>query len=158
MRNEIRKRTVETIYKANENREDYGIDDMIITKALGLATEDCETKEDFFKVLSALNLLNSAIKDRRWKGQLSYGFIKGRAAKLFDQWIANPVVGVSAFYNDKEGAVFFDVDGVVFSYHRIRFSERIRSFIHSASNRPIAWAGIRLQTIPVELFDLALAS
>ena len=109
-------------------------------------------------MLSALNLLNSAIKDKRWKRQLSYGFIKGQASSLFEQWVEEPVEGVKAFYDGKEGAVFFDVDGVVFSYHCIRLTDSLRSFIKSAANKPIAWQGIRLQRIPVELFDLALAS
>lgn len=158
MKNEQKRQMVENLYKINENRTDKRLDDMIITEALGVATEHCEDKDDFFRVLSALNLLNAAIKDKRWKSELSYGFIKGRVAQLFDQWIAHPVDDVKAYYNEIEGAVFFDVDGVVFSYHRIGFSERIRSFIHSAANSPIEWAGVRLQNIPVELFDLALAS
>ena len=157
MKNEQKKQIVENLYKQNENRTDKGLDEMIITEALCVATERCDDKNDFFRVLSALNLLNAAIKDQRWKRELSYGFIKGRAAKLFDQWIASPVDGVKAYYNEREGAVFFKVDGVIFSYHRIGFSERIKSFIRSASNKPIEWEGVRLQKIPVELFDLELA-
>ena len=149
---------IERIYRENENRTDKGIDEMIITEALDVATENCDTQEGFFRVLSALNLLNSAIKDRRWKLKLSYGFIKGRAADLFDKWIKKTVEGVLAYYDEREGAVFFEVYGVVFSYHNIRLSERIHSFIRSEANRPIAWQGIRLQRIPVELFDLAMAS
>lgn len=158
MKNEQKKQMVERIYRENENRTDKGIDEMVITEALGVATEDCESQEGFFRVLSALNLLNSAIKDKRWKRQLSYGFIKGRAADLFDKWIKNPVEGVRAYYDEREGALFFENCGVVFSYHNIRLSEGIRSFIGSEANRPIAWQGIRLQRIPVELFDLAMAS
>lgn len=155
---EQKKQMVENLYKMNESRTDKGLDEMIITEALGVAAECCVEKGDFFRVLSALNLLNTAIKDRRWKHELSYGFIKGRAAKLFEQWIINPVDGVKAYYDEREGAVLFEVDGVVFSYHRIGFSERIKSFIHSPANKPIEWAGVRLQKIPLELFDLALAS
>lgn len=158
MRNEQKSQMVENLYKKNENRTDKGLDEMIITEALGVATEPCVDKDDFFRVLSALNLLNAAIKDKRWKHELSYGFIKGRAAQLFDQWIAKPVRGVEAYYNEQEGAVFFELDGVIFSYHRIGFSKRIKSFIHSAANKPIEWDGVRLQKIPVELFDLAMAS
>ncbi len=80
MKNEQKKQMVERIYRENENMTDRGIDEMVITEALGVATEECDTQEGFFRVLSALNLLNSAIKDKRWKRQLSYGFIKGRAA------------------------------------------------------------------------------
>lgn len=158
MKNELKKKMVEKIYRENENRTDKGIDEMVITEALGVATEECKSREDFFRALSALNLLNSAIKDKRLKRQLSYGFIKGRAADLFEEWIAKPIDGVKAYYDGKERAVFFDVDGVVFSYHNIRFSDTTRSFIKSGDNRPIEWPGIRLQKIPVELFDLALAS
>ncbi len=131
---------------------------MIITKALAAATEQCNNQDDVFAVLSALNLLNAAIKDKRWKHQLSYGFIKGRAAALCDQWIESPIHGVAAYYDQTEQAVFFDVGGVIFSYHYIQMSERIWSFIRSSANKPIVWAGIRLQMIPVELFELAMAS
>lgn len=158
MKNEMRKQMVEKIYRENENRTNKGIDELVITEALGAATEECGTQNDFFRALSALNLLNSAIKDKRWKRQLSYGFIKGRAADLFEDWIVNPVKGVKASYDCKERAVFFEVDGVVFSYHNISLSDTTRSFIRSTSNKPIDWPGIRLQKIPVELFDLALAS
>ena len=158
MSKDSKRQQVERIYKQNENRTDKGLDEMIITEALGAATERCDTQEGFFRVLSALNLLNAAIKDKRWTSELSYGFIKGRAAILFDQWIANPIEGVRAYYNKEEGAVFFDVDGVIFSYHWISFTERIKSFIHSAANKPIEWGGVRLQKIPVELFDMAMAS
>ena len=140
------------------DRTDKGIDEMVITEALGVATEECDTRDSFFRALSALNLLNSAIKDKRWRRQLSYAFIKGRATDLFEGWIRNPVQGVKAYYDGKERAVFFEIDGVVFSYHNIRLSDTTRAFIRSAANRHIEWPGIRLQKIPVELFDLALAS
>ena len=158
MKNEMRKQLVERIYKENENRTDKGLDEMFITEALAAATDACDNQDDYFRALSALNLLNSAIKDKRWKRQLSYGFIKGQASSLFEQWIEEPVKGVKAYYDGKERAVFFDLAGVVFSYHNIRLSDSIRSFVKSAANKPIAWPGIRLQRIPVELFDLALAS
>ena len=158
MKNGTRKQLVEKIYMEKGDRTDKGIDEMVITEALGVASEECDTRDSFFRALSALNLLNSAIKDKRWKCQLSYGFIKGRATDLFEEWIANPVKGVKAYYDGKERAVFFEVDGVVFSYHNIRLSDATRSFIKSAANRPIEWPVIRLQWIPVELFELALAS
>lgn len=158
MKNGTRKQLVEKIYMEKGDRTDKGIDEMVITEALGVATEECDTRDSFFRVLSSLNLLNSAIKDKRWRRQLSYAFIKGRATDLFEGWIRNPVQGVKAYYDGKERAVFFEIDGVVFSYHNIRLSDTTRAFIRSAANRPIEWPGIRLQKIPVELFDLALAS
>ena len=158
MKNTAKRQVVETIYAKNMDRTDKGINDLIITEALAEATKSCNNSNEYFKVLSALNLLNSAIKDTRWKRDLSYGFIKGKAAKLFENWIKAPVKGVRAYYNSQEGAVFFSIDGVVFSYHRIRLSERMRNFIQSSGNKPIPWNGVRLQKIPVELFDLAKAS
>ena len=158
MKNTEKRQVVETIYAKYMDRIDKGINDLIITEALAEATKSCQDPNEYFMVLSALNLLNSAIKDKRWKHDLSYGFIKGRAAELFEKWIKSPIDGVSAYYNSKEGAVFFSVDGVVFSYHRIRLSERIRNFIQSSGNKPIPWSGVRLQKIPVELFDMAKAA
>ena len=158
MKKMTKKEMVEQIYANKAQKPETGINEMVITEALAVATEPCMTNADYFRVLSALNLLNAAIKDRRWKFQLSYGFIKGRASQLFDQWVGSPVEGVRSYYDAKEGAVFFQVDGVVFSYHCITQTTRTRAFIQSAANRVIEWAGIRLQRIPVEVFDLALAS
>ena len=155
MKNTKKRQIVEAIYAKNMDRIDKGINDFIITEALAEAVKSCDDSNEYFMVLSALNLLNSAIKDERWKHDLSYGFIKGIAAELFEKWIKSPVEGVSVYYNSQEGAAFFSVDGVVFSYHRIRLSERIRNFIQSPGNKPIPWNGVRLQKIPVELFDLA---
>lgn len=84
MKNEMRKQLVERIYKENENRTDKGLDEMVFTEALAAATDACDNQDDYFRALSALNLLNSAIKDKRWKRQLSYSFIKGQASSLFD--------------------------------------------------------------------------
>ena len=158
MKAEQKKQKVEKIYKEKENRTDKGLDEMIVMKALAVATEECYDQDDYFRVLSALNLLNSAIKDKRWKGELSYRFIKGRASALFSQWIAERAEGVEACYDGEERVVIFKVDGVVFSFHNIQLSDRIRSFVRTVENRPIAWTGIRLQKIPVELFWLAQAS
>ena len=76
MKNTEKKQLVETIYAKNMDRTDKGINDLIITEALAEATKSCNDSNEYFMVLSALNLLNSAIKDKRWKHDLSYGFIK----------------------------------------------------------------------------------
>lgn len=47
------KEAVEKIYRENETRTDKGLDEMVITQALGVATEPCTTKDDYFMVLSA---------------------------------------------------------------------------------------------------------
>lgn len=149
---------VEQIYRINENRTDKCLNDSIITDAIHVARNRCYVKEDYFRVLSALNLLNAAIKDKRWKHELSYAFIKGRVAALFNQWISHQIADVWAYYDVMEGAVLFSVDGIIFSFHRIGLSERVRDFIRTKGNKPIVWNGIRLQKIPVELFNLAMAS
>lgn len=158
MENATKMQQVEKIYIDNENRSEKGLYDAIVLKAQVVAAEACYDQYDYFRVLSALNLLNSAIKEKEWKHQLSYGFIKGRAASLFEQWICDPVEGVRASYNESEGAVFFEIEGIVFSYHNIRLTDRMKSFIKSGANKQVVWQGIRLQKIPVELFSLALDS
>ena len=77
MKNETRKQLVERSYNENENRAAKGLAEMVITEALAAATDACDNQDDYFRALSALNLQNSAIKDKRCKRQLSYGFIKG---------------------------------------------------------------------------------
>lgn len=85
-------------------------------------------------------------------------FIKGKASDLFDERITKLIDGVKAYYDSNEKAVFFEVDGVVFNCHNIRLSDTIQILIRSAANKLIERPDIRLQKIPVELFDLALAS
>ncbi len=148
----------EQIYRINESRTDTCLNDSVIKDAIHVARNRCYVKEDYFRVLSALNLQNAAIKDKRWKHKLSYAFIKGRAAALFNQWISHQIVGVCAYYDVVEGVVLFNVDGIIFSFHRIGLSERVRDFIRMKGNKQIVWNGIRLQKIPVELFNLAMAS
>ena len=40
----MKKQMVEKIYRENENRTDKGIDEMVITEALGVATEECDNR------------------------------------------------------------------------------------------------------------------
>lgn len=149
------KQTITNIYQANLNREDVGITDMYVKMALDGAAGEVNDARSCMKVLASLNLLNAAIKDPRWKDRLTYTFIKGNAAKLFDIVHEKPECMTKCSYDTQENVLFFEVNDIVFSFHYVPMTEKLSAFIGSNENTPIEWGGIRLQKIPVELFILA---
>lgn len=146
---------VTEIYNSCIDRTEKGLDDFIVTRAVGTATDSTKDFKHAFKVLASLNLLNAAIKDKRWKSMLSYRFIKGLACRVFERLETRPVEGIRYSYDPLEMVLYFDARGVIFSFHHVPMSMRLRSFVQSERNIPIEWKGVRLQAIPVELYNLA---
>lgn len=65
------------------NGEVFGIDNDSVSKALSIVQgSKVASKSDTFLYLSALNLLNAAIKKPEFKGKLSYSVIKSNAGRL----------------------------------------------------------------------------
>lgn len=103
-----------------------------------------------FVLLSALNLLNAAIKTAWGKSLLSYNYIKGGAGLLFEYLSLSPVKGVQIYHDRQHHVTYFRVMGVQMSFHYAPVSR------HLSSGRPVQqWDGFRLQLIAVELFSLA---
>ena len=109
---------------------------------------------DFFLYLSAINLLNAAIKQADYKHELSYGFIKRKAV------LATKIIitrfrrnDIRYHYSDDEKCLYIEIYDVVFSFHNI-IEE---SFIieKAAKTNKIEWPEIRLQRIASTLFELA---
>lgn len=103
-----------------------------------------------FALLAALNLLNAAVKTPWGRKLVCYDYIKGMAGLLFEYLTVCPISGVETYNDRKEHVTYFRVAGVQLSFH----------FAHIARDLPPGepvqeWDGIRLQLIPVEVFDLA---
>ena len=109
---------------------------------------------DVFLYLSAINLLNSAVKQAEYKNELGYGFIKGKAVLATRIIITRFQYGnIHYYYAIDEKCLYIEVYGVVFSFHNILEDPMI---IESATKgEKINWPEIRLQRIATPLFELA---
>ncbi|MFR9597349.1 MAG: hypothetical protein SNH79_07220 [Rikenellaceae bacterium] len=131
----------------------------LINEAKRTTFRTIRSKEDAFIVLSALNLLNAAVKNKENKEYQEiahYGFIKPSVVKFFLQCIdKNNVKYIDeASYNAKEQCLYIRCLGIQFSFHNIDVIS-IDNFINSLCNKQVSWDGIRLQPIAVELYELA---
>ena len=109
---------------------------------------------EVFLYLSAINLLNAAIKQAEYKNELSYGFIK-RKARLAVQIIITRYHydDIRYYYDMDEKCLYIVVYGVVFSFHNVLEDAFIIEI--AAKAEKITWPGIRLQKIATPLFNLA---
>ena len=107
-----------------------------------------------FLYLSALNLLNAAIKQNEYKNELTYGFIKGKALLIAKIIITKyRYDNIRCYYDLDEKCLYIEVYGVVFSFHiRIEDPFLIET---DAKAEKIIWPEIRLQRIAEPLFELA---
>lgn len=106
-----------------------------------------------FLVLSAINLLNAAIKKKEYKKKLGYSLIKTKASLLLELLIKGDSMNcVTYYYNAEEKCMYVKVYGVIFSFHNISESDII---LNTAPQNIIEWTGIKLQAIPIEVFELA---
>lgn len=119
-----------------------------------LRTLSLKRARDFFYYLSAINLLNAAIKQSEYKKELGYGFIKGKALLVAKIIITRyRYDDIRYFYSIDEKCLYIDVYGVVFSFHNILEDPIIINT--AAKAQTIVWPGIRLQRIAEPLYNLA---
>ena len=109
---------------------------------------------EVFLYLSAINLLNAAIKQAEYKKELGYGFIKGKALLAARIIITRyQYDDIRYYYDTEEKCLYIEVYGVVFSFHNVLEDPIIIE--KAAKADKIVWPGIRLQSIAVPVFDLA---
>lgn len=141
------------LYNQLKENEIQHIDDYVVDEAVSVinSTNPTDTRSLFY-ILAAINLLNAAIKLERHKSHLFYGFIKSKIGKLADTYLNNPEMfeDVSVYYDNNQKCIYFDVYGVIFSFHQIQESKLIKTV--ASNNQPIIWAGIRLQRIAQNVF------
>lgn len=142
-----------SLYNQLKENEIQHIDDYVVDEAVSVinSTNPTDTRSLFY-ILAAINLLNAAIKLERHKSHLFYGFIKSKIGKLADTYLNNPEMfeDVSVYYDNNQKCIYFDVYGVIFSFHQIQESKLIKTV--ASNNQPIIWAGIRLQRIAQNVF------
>lgn len=117
-------------------------------------TESLVPVDSLFYYLSALALLNAAIK-HQYKGRIHYGFIKLNAKKVAEYVINHKeeYTEASVYYRKEEKkencCLFLKVHDVVFSFHHIEEDDTILSAVEF---EPIEWTGIKLKYIAQPLF------
>ena len=118
------------------------------------------SKKQVFHYLASLNLLNSAIKNPAFKGQIRYQEFKPKAAELFTFILRNNMNLIDeVYYSLSESCLYVRCFGLQFSFHRTGIDSKImKNFIYSDANESVAWDGIRLQQIAAQLFQFAEAN
>ena len=129
----------------------------LIDEAQQYIQREVQSKDNVFIQLCSLNLLNAAIKDKEYKKELSYGYIKPRVSRLVNFLISHVENGyVDELYYDVLGqCIYIRCYGIQFSFHNIIVTAEISAFANSELNNPVEWDGIRLQPISKDLFLLA---
>ncbi len=129
----------------------------LINEAKQYIQQDIQSKNDVFIKLCSLNLLNATIKDKEYKKELSYGYIKPCVSRLvnflvshFDDRYADEL-----YYDAQGQCMYIRCYGIQFSFHNIIVTKDISTFANSELNNPVKWDGIRLQPISKDLFSLA---
>ena len=107
-----------------------------------------------FYYLTAVNLLNAAIKRKEYKNKLRYSFIKGKVAVIVEYVIRRyTLYNVNYYYSESESCIYRKVYDVVFSFHNI--PTEILEYEDVGKQKKIEWSGIRLQRIAQPLFLLS---
>lgn len=131
-----------------------GIDEDTVKKAINIVIYlHPKNTDEVFLQLCALNLLNAAIKTEMFKEQLSYDLIKSNAAKLVIVIDSLKQEIISYYYNKEEYCLYFEVGGIVFSFHHVPLTSEI---LKASFANPISWPGIRLQKIAQPLLNQAI--
>lgn len=129
----------------------------LINEAKQYIQRNIQSKNDVFIKLCSLNLLNATIKDKEYKKELSYGYIKPCVSRLVNFLISHFDDGyANELYYDAQGqCMYIRCYGIQFSFHNIIVTKDISTFANSELNNPVKWDGIRLQPISKDLFLLA---
>lgn len=116
------------------------------------------TAKELFLILSAMNLINAAIKTKNFTGEIHYGMLKQHLSKLLEYILENekPKFDIQIYIDRPQNCVFIDMYDLQFSFHNITIYERLQNFINSPHNKPTVWKKIPLQKIAGELFNYAL--
>ena len=132
------------------------IDEKLVKKAINIVIYlHPQNTDEVFLQLCALNLLNAAIKTETYKDYLSYDLIKTNAAKLVTVIDNLKKDSISYYYNKEEYCLYFELSGIVFSFHHVPLTSEI---LKASFANPITWPGIRLQKIAHSLLNYTINS
>lgn len=134
-------------YVANISKQE--VDD-----AREVITAKIDSEGGLLLVVSAINLLNAAIKKEQFKKELTYREIKGNISRLLSFLSRVPAKRFNASFwiNPDEGCAYIEVSGFQFSFHNITMGVALKAFTSSDRNQIRQWCGIRLQRVAGDVF------
>lgn len=111
-----------------------------------------------FYLLAGLNLLNTAIKQKEYKKQLSYIGIKKNVSRLLTFFAKTNNNYVEKFWinPEEQNCAYIELFDLQFSFHNILMNDTLKNYVNSTQNRIEEWGGVRLQRISEEIFLIAL--
>lgn len=144
------------LYSQLDDDESLPIDNSVVDEAISVINNrNADNSNSLFILLAAINLLNAAVKTEKHKSQLYYSFIKTKVSKIADAIILSPhsFTDTYLFYDNVQKCMYFEVYGVIFSFHQILETKLIKNV--ASKNTPIRWTGVRLQRIAQKVYELA---
>ena len=131
------------------------IDEESVRKAylnIILLRNNIKTKNDCFKFLASVNLLNSYVKKDYVLEEIKKSYIfKNFISDVIEDIILNKISGVDIYYTKE--IVYIKINGYQFSFHYVKETDIIREYKNSARNIKQEWKGIRLQPIALSIFN-----
>ncbi|GAA4828601.1 hypothetical protein [Algivirga pacifica] len=124
--------------------------------AWGCLKMKVETRKDLLFFLAATNYLNAWVKQEGQKEykSLIYKQLKRRVSQVFTSLICHPLNKVRLYYEEgKMNCAYIEVEGWLFSFHRIPVNSRILCYAKSEKNQKLLWKGKRLQPIAATLLE-----
>lgn len=109
------------LYNQLSEDEIQPIDDDVVVNAINIINRiSVNNSDSLFYFLTAMNLLNAAIKTAQHKSQLSHAFIKTRVSKIADKILQNPssFTETYLFYDNAQKCMYFEVYDVIFTRWR----------------------------------------
>ena len=142
--------------KANDLLEKQEIDIENIEIAWKNRNMEVNSIEDCFVIVSSLNLLNSAIKDKSNRKIIHYGGIKQNVTRLFECLISNNSLADDFWINTEENnCAYIKIYNLQFTFHNIEINKFLSEFIESSKNNVKPWEEFRLQKIANDIFIIA---
>ena len=116
-----------------------------------------ETTEDLFLIVCSMNLINAAIKTKKFKELINYGMLKPKVSKLLLGILEDKDnhFDVQFYINPSQQCAYIEICELQFGFHNITIYDKLKDYINSPENIPVEWKGIRMQKIANELFGYA---
>lgn len=134
-----------------------------LTHAKQISSTLPNTKQELLLLLASFNLINAALKRKEFispgpKAIIYYGMLKPRVSKLLEYLLeqGNQFTGVEFYIDTNKNCAYIEVDSLQFSFHNIKMTPALNTFVNSSNNLPKAWKRITLQRIAGELFEFSL--
>ena len=129
---------------------------MVLEEVLNHAQMEVRTKQDLFLRLCSLNYLNAMVKEKEYKGVLSYWMIKPKALQLVIDLMKNGQSGLcdEIYVKEKEDCLYIRCHGLQFSFHHINVKVLADNF-PELCNADAKWDGVKLQPVARALYSLA---